>query len=248
MANSAVMSPPGRVDVDVDVLVRVLGLEVQQLGADQVGDRVVDRRAQEDDVLLEQPASRGRSARSPRLVCSTTVGIEVVADRLGHSCVSSCSSVRRRSSSASAVGSCVVGRRRPCVGRLVVGSSGSEVGPVDRFARRRRRSRRARPASRGPCACGARRAARARRRCARSALRTCVGLLLDAARRCARTRPRGRRRRPRCSSASATARRARSTLTASVGGVPQLLDELGLVLAGGCEVLLERRGPGPGAA
>ena len=45
----------GAVDVDVDVLVGVLRLEVQQLGADQVGDRVVDRRAQEDDVLLEQP-------------------------------------------------------------------------------------------------------------------------------------------------------------------------------------------------
>ena len=44
----------GAVDVDVDVLVGVLGLEVQQLGADQVGDRVVDRRAEEDDVLLEQ--------------------------------------------------------------------------------------------------------------------------------------------------------------------------------------------------
>ena len=44
-----------RVDVDVDVLVGVLRLEVQQLGAHQVGDRVVDRRAQEDDVLLEQP-------------------------------------------------------------------------------------------------------------------------------------------------------------------------------------------------
>ena len=43
------------VDVDVDVLVGVLRLEVQQLGADQVGDRVVDRRAQEDDVVLEQP-------------------------------------------------------------------------------------------------------------------------------------------------------------------------------------------------
>ena len=45
----------GRVDVDVDVLVGVLRLEVQQLGAHQVGDRVVDRRAQEDDVVLEQP-------------------------------------------------------------------------------------------------------------------------------------------------------------------------------------------------
>ena len=46
----------GAVDVDVDVLVGVLGLEVDQLGADQAGDLVVDRRLQEDDVLLEQPA------------------------------------------------------------------------------------------------------------------------------------------------------------------------------------------------
>src|SRR4029079_11684967 len=42
------------VDVQVDVLVRVLGLQVDQLGADQAGDRVVDRRLQEDDVLLQQ--------------------------------------------------------------------------------------------------------------------------------------------------------------------------------------------------
>src|SRR5439155_20917171 len=46
---------PGRVDVEVDVLVRVLRLEVEELGHDQVGDRVVDGRAQEDDALLEQP-------------------------------------------------------------------------------------------------------------------------------------------------------------------------------------------------
>ena len=44
------------VDVDRDVLVGVLGLEVQQLGDDQVGHRVVDRRAEEDDPLVEQAA------------------------------------------------------------------------------------------------------------------------------------------------------------------------------------------------
>src|SRR4051794_12435412 len=43
-----------RVDVDRDVLVRVRGLEVQQLGDDQVGDHVVDRAAEEDDPLVEQ--------------------------------------------------------------------------------------------------------------------------------------------------------------------------------------------------
>ena len=44
------------VDVEVDVLVGVLRLEVDQLGADQAGDLVVDRRLQEDDVVLEQAA------------------------------------------------------------------------------------------------------------------------------------------------------------------------------------------------
>ena len=43
-----------RVDVERDVLVGVLGLQVQQLGHDQVGDLVVDRRAEEDDPLVEQ--------------------------------------------------------------------------------------------------------------------------------------------------------------------------------------------------
>ena len=55
MANRPIMSPPGRVDVEVDRLLGVLGLEEQQLGHDQVGDLVVDRRAQEDDPLAEQP-------------------------------------------------------------------------------------------------------------------------------------------------------------------------------------------------
>src|SRR3954449_5857383 len=44
----------GRVDVDRDVLVRVLGLEVEELGDDQVRDLVVDRGAQEDDALVEE--------------------------------------------------------------------------------------------------------------------------------------------------------------------------------------------------
>src|SRR6478672_7719343 len=43
-----------RVDVDVDVLVRILGFEVDHLGDDEVRDLVVDRRAEEDDPLVEQ--------------------------------------------------------------------------------------------------------------------------------------------------------------------------------------------------
>src|SRR6478736_5803343 len=43
-----------RVDVDVDVLVRILGFEVDHLRDDEVRDLVVDRRAEEDDPLVEQ--------------------------------------------------------------------------------------------------------------------------------------------------------------------------------------------------
>ena len=46
----------GRVDVQADVALRVLGLEVEQLGDDEVGHVVLDRVAQEDDPLLEEPA------------------------------------------------------------------------------------------------------------------------------------------------------------------------------------------------
>ena len=44
----------GAVDVEADVLVGVVGLEVDELGDDEVGDLVVDRRAEEDDPLVEQ--------------------------------------------------------------------------------------------------------------------------------------------------------------------------------------------------
>src|SRR5206468_11629822 len=43
-----------RVDVDGDVLVRVLGLQVQQLGDDQVRDLIVDRGAEKDYSLVQQ--------------------------------------------------------------------------------------------------------------------------------------------------------------------------------------------------
>jgi len=39
----------------VDVALGVFVLEEQQLGDDQVGDLVFDRRAKQDDSLLEQP-------------------------------------------------------------------------------------------------------------------------------------------------------------------------------------------------
>src|SRR6478609_5659388 len=44
----------GRVDVKADVLVRILGLQVQELGHDQVGDVLGDLGAEEDDALVQQ--------------------------------------------------------------------------------------------------------------------------------------------------------------------------------------------------
>src|SRR6202044_354862 len=44
----------GRIDVQVDVLVRVFGGEQQDLRAQPVGDVVIDLRPQEDDALGEQ--------------------------------------------------------------------------------------------------------------------------------------------------------------------------------------------------
>jgi len=41
--------PARRVDIQVDVLVGVLILQVQELGHDEVADRVVDGRAEEHD-------------------------------------------------------------------------------------------------------------------------------------------------------------------------------------------------------
>src|SRR5207302_547978 len=43
-----------RVDVEADVLVRVFAVEVEELGDDQAGDLVVDRRAEKDDALAQE--------------------------------------------------------------------------------------------------------------------------------------------------------------------------------------------------
>ena len=56
----------GRVDVEADVLVGVLGLQVQELGDDQVGDVLGDRRAEEDDPLAEQARVDVESALAAR--------------------------------------------------------------------------------------------------------------------------------------------------------------------------------------
>ena len=44
-----------RIDVEADLLFRVFRLQKEQLRGDQVGDVVVDRMAQKDDPILEQP-------------------------------------------------------------------------------------------------------------------------------------------------------------------------------------------------
>jgi hypothetical protein len=48
-------TPPGGVDVDLDVAPAVLGRQQQQLRADPVGEAVVDLLPDEHDPLAEQP-------------------------------------------------------------------------------------------------------------------------------------------------------------------------------------------------
>ena len=91
----------GAVDVDVDVAVGVVRLEVDHLRARQVGDRVVDRRADEDDVLLEEPGVQVvRPLAAVRLLDDRRH--EVVVDRV-HS--ASCSAVSSPASSSSSIAS-----------------------------------------------------------------------------------------------------------------------------------------------
>ena len=46
----------GRVDVQVDVGLRIVRLQEQQLRDEAVGHLVVHRRAEQDDAVLQQPA------------------------------------------------------------------------------------------------------------------------------------------------------------------------------------------------
>ena len=99
----------GRVDVDRDVLVGVFALEVQELRHHQVGDRVVDRRAEEDDALLEETrVDVERPLTAVRLLDDG--GDEVVADGLAHDSGSSSDSSAATSASA-ASGASWVGAR-----------------------------------------------------------------------------------------------------------------------------------------
>ena len=60
--------PARRVDVELDVLLGILGLEVQQLRHDEVGDVVVDRGADEHDALAQQPRVDVERALSARVL------------------------------------------------------------------------------------------------------------------------------------------------------------------------------------
>ena len=52
----------GAVDVQIDILLRILRLEEEQLGNHQIGDLIVDRSAEKNDPVLEQPAVDVESA------------------------------------------------------------------------------------------------------------------------------------------------------------------------------------------
>ena len=63
-----------RVDVDRDVLVGILGLQMDELRHDQVGDLIVHGSPEEDDSLVQKPRVDVEGALAFD-VCSTTIGI-----------------------------------------------------------------------------------------------------------------------------------------------------------------------------
>ena len=74
MARPEVHRAAGAVDVDADVFVGVVGLEMDELRHHEVGDVVVDGRAEEDDPLVQEPASRCRTRALRGSFCSMTIG------------------------------------------------------------------------------------------------------------------------------------------------------------------------------
>ena len=54
MAMPALMEPPGAVDIQADILVRVLPFQVQQLRHHKACGGVVDILAQNDDAVIQQ--------------------------------------------------------------------------------------------------------------------------------------------------------------------------------------------------
>ena len=98
----------GRVDVEPDVLVGVLGGEQQQLRADRVGDLVLDLRAEEDDPLAQQPVvDAGRRGPCPCGCGERPLrGLEAGGDQLAH-CGLTCSRVVLRCGLCSVIASAV---------------------------------------------------------------------------------------------------------------------------------------------
>src|SRR5579875_1757368 len=58
----------GRVDVDLDLPLRVLGRQIDQLGHDQVRHHVVDRTSEDDDAIAQQPGVDVEGALTPATV------------------------------------------------------------------------------------------------------------------------------------------------------------------------------------
>ena len=137
-----------RVDVQVDVLVGVLGLEVQQLRHDQVADVVVDGRPQEHDAVLEQ----ARVDVVPTLAAARLLDHgrnQVVLRGLDHA-VSSVASAAASSVSSAASGLFVVGdSAASCVCSVGFGTC-FFFGSATAAGRPHLGSRRARPGCRGP--------------------------------------------------------------------------------------------------
>ena len=48
------MEPPGRIDVELDVFLRIFAGEKQHLSNDEIGYLIIDRRAEENDVIAKQ--------------------------------------------------------------------------------------------------------------------------------------------------------------------------------------------------
>ena len=223
----------GRVDVDRDVLVGVFALEVEQLRDDDVGDHVVDRRAEEDDAVLQQPREDVVAVAAARGVLGDVGDVDVLEllttlAPLPLPPVLRCS--RSDATGSSATVSAAFGARR----------THPAAGATDRrVRRRRRRPPRGRSGTRAPClvrcpSVPPRAAPAVRDPCApwRASRPICSA-----------------RRSISASSSSSVASISSCTITARSaevgehrlgGAVAHAVDELLLVLAGGGEVLRDR--------
>src|SRR5437763_3040578 len=96
------------VDVQADVLVGALGFQEQDLGDHDVGDVVVDRRAEEDDVLPEQARVDVPSSLAP------VRRLDDLGDVIGHSPLTSVSSAPASGGSSASSGGARSARSMAC--------------------------------------------------------------------------------------------------------------------------------------